>query len=456
LSLDAQHWQDRLTLLRGKHGVVGATLAVRKGDVTLEAAAGVLNLRTNQPVTPDSLFQVGSIGKVWTATLIMQLVDEGLLDLDAPVVTYLPTFQVADAEVTRTVTSRHLLSHSSGIDGDLFLDTGRGDDCVEKYVAAMSTLTQVHQLGATMSYCNSGFTLLGRIIEVLRGKSWDEVLRERLFAPLGLESAGTLPEEALLWGAATGHLVTADADAPVVTTQWGIFRSAGPAGLIHTTARDQLAFAALHLAGGTAAGGRVLSEESVAAMQQPQVAIPDTFTLGSHWGLGWILMDWNGQRIIGHDGGTIGQASFLRLLPAQSLSVSLLTNGGSGTRNLFEDLYREIFGELADVEMPRQPEPGGAFVTDPTRFTGRYKREGVEVVIRVHSAGKLTATVHSTSPLASAVEEEVFELLPCAPNVLLARSEGAKSYVPVVFFELGGEQYFHMGARANRRISTQP
>src|SRR4051795_7248137 len=237
MALDMARWQDRLALLADKHGVPGATLAILDGDEVGEAAYGVLNIRTGVEVTPDALFQIGSITKVWTATLVMQLVDEGKLDLDAPVVTYLPDFKVADAEVTRTVTTRHLLAHTSGIDGDMFLDTGRGDDCVERYVAACADLGQNHTLGATMSYCNSGYVVLGRLVEVLRGKSWDEVLRERMFAPLGLTSAGTLPEEALLHRAATGH-VQPPGEQQQVAPVWGIFRSAGPAGLIQATPRE--------------------------------------------------------------------------------------------------------------------------------------------------------------------------------------------------------------------------
>src|SRR3954466_13339235 len=124
MSLDRAHWQERLSLLADKHGVPGASLAILSGDEVAEASYGVLNVRTGAPATPDALFQIGSITKVWTATIVMQLVDEGKLDLDRPVVTYLPEFKVADADVTRQVTTRQLLTHTSGIDGDLFLDTG--------------------------------------------------------------------------------------------------------------------------------------------------------------------------------------------------------------------------------------------------------------------------------------------------------------------------------------------
>ena len=97
----------------------------------------MLNVAPAQPATTDSVFQIGSITKVWTATVVMQLVDEGLLDLDTPVVEVLPELQLADPDVTKQVTMRHLLTHTSGIDGDVFTDTGRGDDCLEKYVALL-------------------------------------------------------------------------------------------------------------------------------------------------------------------------------------------------------------------------------------------------------------------------------------------------------------------------------
>ena len=103
----------------------------------------------------------------------MQLVDEGLLDLDTPVVEVLPELRLADPDVTKQVTMRHLLTHTSGIDGDVFTDTGRGDDCLEKYVDLLADAAQNHPLGATWSYCNSGFSLLGRVIEKLTGKTWD-------------------------------------------------------------------------------------------------------------------------------------------------------------------------------------------------------------------------------------------------------------------------------------------
>jgi CubicO group peptidase (beta-lactamase class C family) len=457
MTLDRAHWQERLALLAQKYDVPGATLAILADGETAEAAYGVLNLRTGAPVTTDSLFQIGSITKVWTGTLVMQLVDEGKLDLDEPVVTYLPDFKVKDPEVTRTVTTRHLLAHSSGIDGDLFLDTGRGDDCLAKYVEACADLGQNHPLGATMSYCNAGYIFLGRLIEVLRGQTWDQVLRERIFVPLGLSTAGTLPEEALLYGAATGH-VTPPGKEQQVAPVWGIFRSCGPAGLIHATARDVITFAQLHLADGVSADGtRVLSAESAAAMRQPQIAVPDPYTLGSHWGLSWILMTWDGREVYGHDGNTIGQAAFLRIVPDAGVAVSLLTNGGH-THDLFLDLYDEILGELAGVHVPPRLEPPAERPdVDLAVHAGRYVREGVEATLTVdgdHLLLKSKATGELSEALGGDEDEEpAATVRPISDDLYVARGPDDPSWTPMVFFRLpDGSQYVHYGARANPKV----
>src|SRR4029077_4754122 len=105
---------------------------------------------------------------------------------DAPVRRSLPELRVADESVAEAVTIRHLLTHSSGIDGDNFADTGRGDDALEKDVASCAELLQVHPPGGPSSYCNPGFSLLGRVIGVAPGEVWDSAMRTRLFEPMQL------------------------------------------------------------------------------------------------------------------------------------------------------------------------------------------------------------------------------------------------------------------------------
>ncbi len=272
----------------------------------------MLSTATGVPVTTDTLFQIGSITKPWTATMIMQLIDEGNLSLDTTIAQVLPGLRrLGVAGTAEQVTVRHLLTHTSGLDGDVFTDTGRGGDCVERYVDLLADAAQIFPVGAAYSYCNSGYVLLGRIIEVLDDREWDASLRKRLIEPLGLTHTVTLPEEAILHRAAVGHQARPHDEQPVPA--WGLARSVGPAGLITASAADVLAFARMHLADGLADDGtRVLSAAAAISMRQPLVKIPGIATGVTEVGLSWRLADWDGRRVYGHDGSAIGQNAFLR------------------------------------------------------------------------------------------------------------------------------------------------
>ncbi|WP_062351649.1 serine hydrolase domain-containing protein [Herbidospora yilanensis] len=447
--MNQAHWQHRLDELAAEHGVPGAQLGILCGDDLLTLATGVLHAGTGQPAATDSVWQIGSISKVWTATVIMRLIDEGRFTLETPVAEVLPEFRLRDPETTAAVTVWHLLTHTSGIDGDLFTDTGRGDDALEKYVALLADSPRNHPIGATWSYCNAGYSVPGRIIEVATGQTWDQAIREKLFTPLGLTHTTTLPEEAMVFGHAMGHVK--GGDEPVAAPVWGLPRAVGPAGLITATAADVLAFARMHLRGGVAADGtRVLSRESAAAMSAYQTDCPEKRLLGDSWGLGWFRCDWHGHRAYGHDGNTIGQAAFLRVLPEAGVAVVLLTNGGH-THDLYADLYDEIFAELAGVRLPEpfQP-PAEPAAADLTPYAGTYERESVRMEV-FDDDGKPTLRTTATGPLAGLEDDPVqtYEMTPVEPGLYAVRPEGMETWMPVTFYSLpAGEEYVHYGARA--------
>jgi CubicO group peptidase (beta-lactamase class C family) len=452
--------RGRLDELAAKHKVVGASVAVLADGDIHTAAYGLLNLATGVEATTDSLFQTGSIGKVLAATVTLRLVEEGLLSLDDPVVRHLPEFKVADPEVTRQVTVRHLLTHTSGIDGDYFVDTGRGDDALARYVEACADLRQNHPLGATMSYCNTGFIVLGRLVEKLTGRPWHAALRERLIEPLGLTHTVTLPEEALRFRTAMGHIAR-PGEEPRPAPAWEMFHSGLPAGAnLCSTPTELLAFARLHLDGGRAPdGSRLLSEESVASMRVPQVAVPNKWVLGGgvHWGLGWMLFDWGGRRLFGHDGGTLGQSSFLRVVPDANVAVALMTNGGH-TAELYDDLFGELLAELAGVTMPAPVEPPAQPVgVDLAPYVGVYERASVRMEIAAGD-GVLSSTVSLTGGLAELLDQppEHHTLIPVDPaeELFVSRLEADERWNPTVFFTLpGGQRYAHAGARATPKVA---
>ncbi|MDR1825452.1 MAG: beta-lactamase family protein [Bifidobacteriaceae bacterium] len=461
-AIDAAHWQERLETLAKESGVVGAVLGIMRldeaggPDEVVICTTGRLNANTGREVTADSLFQIGSTSKVWTATVIMQLVEEGKIELDQLVKDILPDFKLSTEELTDKLTVRHLLNHTSGLDGDVFVDTGRGDDCLEKYMGVLETAEQIYPLGATWSYCNSGFSVLGRIIEVVTGQVWDAAMKERLFAPLGLTHTVTLPEEALLFDTAVGHVV--GLPEPVVAPVWTLQRNAGPAGLIVASMADHLAFGRMHLKNGEAADGtRIIAEETAELMHAFSAEVPEKYLLGDSWGLGVIRYDWHGARVYGHDGNTLGQAAFLRFYPEGNLVVGLLTNDNSA-HALYQELYGEVFREVAGVEIqdplvvpPEDERPA----LDITPWLGTYERAGARIeLIQEEDGPHFKAT--QKGELAELEENPVMEYVmkPVREGLwsvyLLEMSVDA----PVWLYQLdNGERYIHFGGRATRKVA---
>ncbi|MBP2478804.1 CubicO group peptidase (beta-lactamase class C family) [Crossiella equi] len=393
--------RENLPALAEKHGVPGAQAAVLVDGEVADAAAGLLSTRTGVEATTDALFQVGSVTKLWTATLVLQLVDEGLLDLDAPVRAHVP-----DAP---DVTTRQLLNHTGGFEGDLFFDTGRGEDAIAKLVARLGEARPLFPAGERFSYNNAGYVVLGRLVEVLRDKPFAQVLRERLITPLGLAHTASGAEEAILFRAAVGHLP--GPGGPVAAPVWSIAASNAPAGSqLAMRAADLLEFARLYLDGGREG---VLSAEAVAALHAAEVELPYLARMPTHYGLGWGRWELGEHVVVGHDGGTIGQSAFLRLVPAAGVAVALLTNGGA-TAALYQDVVVHLVRELTGVELPAAPElPEAPVRIDPARVVGRYDTVMARFEVTVDEQDRLWLR---TTPLT----EEARQLMPAdAPPVEL-------------------------------------
>lgn len=450
-------WIDEhVPQLLAAHDVPALSLAIGVGDETIEFASGILNRGTGVAATADSVFQIGSVTKVFTATLTMQLVGDGLLDLDATVRSILPAFRVADEEASARITVRQLLSHTSGFEGDVFVDTGAGDDCLEKYVEILAETPQLFGPGEMFSYNNAGFSTLGRIIEVLRGAPYDRVLRERLLAPLGLRHAAVDAAEAILHRAAVGHLRGADG-ALEPTAVWSMERSGSPAGsVLSMSARDLLAFGRMHLAGGVAAGGaRILSADAVAEMRTAQTRLPD-IAQGAAWGLGWELFERDGHEIPGHDGNTIGQSACLRLLPEQGAAIAVLANGGA-PHPVFARIVDEVLDIVAGIGPKAEPESGGPAPAHSARFEGRYASSTAVTTISRTDDGRLWLDRVPVGVVAELGDLPYrTELVHWRDDVLLPVEPEGGVRQPIAFLGDDGEGralHLHTG-RADRRIAS--
>jgi len=326
----------------------------------------------------------------------MQLVDEGLLDLDAPIQKYLPDFRVADLDVSSRVTARHFLSHQSGIDGDFFVDAGRGDDCIEKLLSMATMVPGLFPIEAKHSYCNLGFAVLGRVVEVLTRQTFDAALKQRIFEPLDMTRAISLPEDTLRFRCAVGHVPSQRKKGVwyVTNMPYLSFGQKAAGSTPAMTASDLLRFAQMHMNGGkNSRGEKVLSARSVKAMQRRQIRVQkNTQSAIQGWGLGWFLMDWDGTKLYGHDGATMGQYAFLRILPEKNLSVVLLTNGGD-TKGLCDSIFGSVFQSLAKISEPVRPSVNEKLKPDIDQYIGSYENMNGQLEFS-RARGKLVVSSH--------------------------------------------------------------
>ncbi len=441
--------QERLDRMVDRGRMPGAQLGVlRDGEVTT-VASGVLDQRTGQPVTTDAVFQIGSVGKLWTATAAMQLVEEGRLDLDQPIQAHLPQLSVGDPATSAGVTLRHLLTHTSGIAGDVFDDTGSDDGALQRAVDLLRDLPPVHRLGQTWSYCNAGFGIVGVLIAGMAGTTFERAIADHIARPLGIDRLAWNADEAAPLGAALGHVAGPDGTIEVAPGR-GFPRSVAPAGLVTTTATDLLAFAAAHLDH----GGPLLSAAGAAAMQTAQVPCPSH--IADDWGLGFMVHRWGGHTVVGHAGATIGQYAELLMVPDQGVALALLVNGPRGRAD--HELLTEVLRDLCDVPRPPPPTPSPGSVPDPERFVGRYVRHGMALEVAL-VGGEPVLTSTSSGALAE-LEGPAPGPAPLLPSpvdgTLLVPVDGGDRFSPVVFHggDDAGPAFCHHGARAHRRAGS--
>jgi CubicO group peptidase (beta-lactamase class C family) len=392
--------------------VPGVSIGLLHGDAELWAGFGVTSLANPLPVTPDTLFQCGSITKTFVGTTVMHLVDKGLLDLDAPVRSVLPDFRVQDADASERATLRTLLTHSGGWLGDYFDDLGFGDDALARIVAAMAQLPQWTPLGATWSYNNIGFAAAGRMIEAVTDQSFEHVVRQAIFDPLTMTNSTFWPTEVMVRRFASGHNVIAERHAPAAP--WEIGRSNHPAGGLTTTVIDLLRYARCHIDNGRAPdGAHVISKRSALAMRQPQLKSTGRYEQGLTW---WLtrLSGKSNDQMIQHGGATNGFCAQLRIVPAQRFAIAILTNSDVGSQ-LYDPvshlaLQLCLGASLDRVEAIKTP------AAQLAAYVGRYTAYLANQTVRVNK-GKLVLKTTSlgrfptpTSPVHGDAEGPEVEL----------------------------------------------
>ena len=424
--MDEINLRDFVSEAAKRSGTPGVAVGILHKGKTAVVSFGVTSVEDPLPVTDETLFQIGSITKTFTATAIMRLVEMRKLDLDAAVQTYLPDFTVKDRKAASEVTIRHLLTHTGGWEGDFYNDTGSGDDALEKYMVKMAELEQLAPVGEVYSYCNPGYSLMGLVIERVTGKTYQTAIRELVLDPIGMDDSCFEPGDVVKQRFTVGHHLS-KGEANVIQ-HWQVPQFSWPAGGITCHIKDLLKFARFHLRdSGINTKGGLLSKESILEMKSPQV----TIWRDEKAGLSWQINNLQGDCVIWHSGGTFGHLSFFALIPDQDFVIAVLTNarGGSVIGETYRWALRNILGkespEYKSIEVSEQ---------ELDQYIGRYRNPSLE--IELSNVGK--KLIGQVTPLDAGKLPESLKSIQALPPIHINMCEKDRMLLPAAVF--GGIQ----------------
>ncbi|WP_026127205.1 serine hydrolase domain-containing protein [Nocardiopsis xinjiangensis] len=358
--------------------VPGAQLSLYHGGELHELATGVEHAGTGVPVTARSRFAYGSVSKIFTAALVLQLVEDGDIDLDAPVTTYLPGLRRSEDHPVHAMTTRQLLSHTAGLVSDHDEGTVRSAS-LRRQAASLLEQGPVSAPGTAFSYSNSAYSLVAYLVETVTGQDWWQTLESHLALPTGLDPSfvydardpGAAP------AAVSGHAVdlvsrSVDAVAPYVEP------ALTPAGGLAGSATDLVNFGRAFMSPEDAALDTDIADPQILHEMGRSVPAADPFGLADGWGAGWALHLAGDRLWYGHDGTLDGSTCNLRVDPEGGTALALTTNGTSGLQ-LWEELVAGLRDLGLDVGHYRQSAPRSPGAVTREDITGRYVNGDLKV-----------------------------------------------------------------------------
>ena len=340
---------DFLSRTMAAHHVPGLAVAVTRGrEILYLRALGTRNLDTGEPLSTDSLFHMASVSKPFVATAIVQLVEDGKIDLDAPVTRYLPYFQLAD-ERYKEITIREMLQHTSGMPDveDYEWDRPQLDEgAAERYVRSLSGEALIGPPGGQWRYSNMAFDTLGDVIAKVSGQSFEEYEKSHILDPLGMNESTFLYPDTRAERRTTGHVWDLE---PKVSAVYPYNRRHAPSSTLNSSVVEMTRWAWANLNRGELDGARILEEQSYDMMWRPSAKVSETVDVG----LSWFLEERGGTRVVFHSGGDTGFSSYCALLPDEDVAVILASNYDrtpmGGIRN---GIIEIVLGREATVPPP--------------------------------------------------------------------------------------------------------
>ena len=438
-----QHFLDKTAKA---NDIAGAQLSIIADGIPADFVTGMANVELSRVMTSDTVIQIGSTTKLFNAVIVMSLVDEGKLDLDEPVKTYIPDFTLSDKTAETTLTLRHLLSMSSGLDNGPYSDLGRGDEAIANYVASLYDMPQLFGPGKGYGYSNAGTVIAGYVAEHVTGRYWDDLLKERILKPAGLIHAGTFGD-LHFQRVAVGHKPGKDGAEFEVIRPWFVSEAMAPAGAtLAISAQDLARFGQIFINDGVAANGkRILSKQAIKTMMTPHTATPSFPGVKQYYGIGPTATQWPDGEYWGHTGANLGGGSCLYWLPGQKGVIAITVNaGGASTfaaHQLFFPVIKEkVMTEVFGLSEPKENSPyQSAAVADSHRYVGAYKSLYWHYEVRLDNNQLWMLTRYLPPSTLGQLKESVsdFPLIPLGGDRFLfttSANRGVESKKVVVFF----------------------
>lgn len=335
-------------------GIPGLGVGIVEGEeMTYARGFGVQSLDTQVPVTPESVFGVASVSKCFVATAVMLLVEQGKIDLDTPIVQYLPYFRLDDDRCTQ-ITPRLILSHTSGMP-DMDEDEYDGlvhhpetdDGAAERYVRELRSRKMVGAPGERFAYSNIAYNVLGDLIAKVSGQTFEEYMKQHILLPAGMPDSTFLFPEVTRERLAVPHLRTPQM---VVNLVYPYHRADAPSSFLHSTVIDMCHWSITSLNGGAYNRSRIISADKYPLMWTP-IAPRNYPPFYEHAGLGWTMGHYEGWKTVSHGGGGFGWTDFLILLPEKKQAAVILCNEESSARE-------NIVVAVVDAMLDREPRAG--------------------------------------------------------------------------------------------------
>src|SRR5262245_24767871 len=355
--------------------IPGAAIGIVSGDRLVFAKGfGVSNIETGAPVTPDMLFRLGSTTKMFTASGVVMLAEEGKLKLDEPIGKYAKGLSPKISGIT----AHQLLSHTSGLKDEAIMFGRHDDEALGDTVRALKDDFFFAAPGRIYSYSNPGLWIAGYLIEAVSGKNYADQLNERIFKPLGMQRTTLRPTVAMTWPLSQGHDVSGN-EKPKVVRPFADNAGNWPAGSIFSSVNDLSRWVIALMHDGKLEGQQVLSPSLIKQLSSPHTDTPGS---ESKYGYGLMIRKYRGVRMVEHSGSRSGYGSLIRMAPEARVACIILVNRSGGALAKTAEKAMELMLPLeARVEEKRQK----IAMTDDemTRYTGVFGDPGSRIEITI-------------------------------------------------------------------------